>query len=114
MALCLDGLIRERTADRRSLDDFMHALWRRFGTPERAGYLVADLDALVAELTDNAPGVVSQLVTTNTPINVRNIERFGFDVATKGYAARTLFNLLRTATLRPTNASSSLAPPRQN
>jgi predicted metalloprotease with PDZ domain len=33
VALCADLLIRSRTAGRRSLDDVMRALWRRYGRP---------------------------------------------------------------------------------
>lgn len=33
VALCADLLIRSRTAGRRSLDDVMRALWRRYGKP---------------------------------------------------------------------------------
>ncbi|OGA14539.1 MAG: peptidase M61 [Betaproteobacteria bacterium RIFCSPLOWO2_02_FULL_63_19] len=50
VALCLDLLIRERTRGRRSLDDVMRALWRRYGMRGR-GVGEGDFERLADEVT---------------------------------------------------------------
>ena len=50
VALCLDLLIRERTRSRKSLDDVMRALWRRYGTTG-AGLEEGDFERLAREVT---------------------------------------------------------------
>lgn len=62
LALGLDLSLRERTAQARSLDDVMRALWRRFGAaaPPAAGlvampYGLADLREVVAEVAGDRP-----------------------------------------------------------
>ncbi len=50
VALCLDLLIRERTRARKSLDDVMRALWKRYGTTG-AGLEEGDFERLAREVT---------------------------------------------------------------
>ena len=50
VALCLDLLIRERTRGRKSLDDVMRALWRRFGMRAQ-GVGEGDFERLADEVT---------------------------------------------------------------
>ena len=50
VALCLDLLIRERTRGRKSLDDVMRALWRRFGKRAK-GVGEGDFERLAEEVT---------------------------------------------------------------
>jgi predicted metalloprotease with PDZ domain len=60
IALALDLTLRDRTDGRLSLDDFMRAMWRRYGKPggSREGYVdhpytVADAEATLAEVSDD-------------------------------------------------------------
>jgi predicted metalloprotease with PDZ domain len=59
LALALDLSLRERTAGRLTLDDYMRALWRVHGKPAAAPgyvakpYTLADARARLAELTDD-------------------------------------------------------------
>jgi predicted metalloprotease with PDZ domain len=59
LALALDLSLRERTAGRLTLDDYMRALWRVHGKPSAAPgyvakpYTLADARARLAELTDD-------------------------------------------------------------
>jgi predicted metalloprotease with PDZ domain len=61
IALALDLSLRERSGDRVTLDDFMRAMWRRFGKPggAREGYVdhpysVADAEATLAGASGDA------------------------------------------------------------
>jgi predicted metalloprotease with PDZ domain len=87
-ALCLDGLIREASRDRRSLDNFMHELWLRFG-PGKPGYTTASLDSTANDVAgQNLSGVLRRYAESREPIPVAScLARFGIDAATKGYAA---------------------------
>jgi predicted metalloprotease with PDZ domain len=58
IALALDLTLRDRTDGRASLDDFMRAMWRRYGKPggSREGYVdrpytAADAEATLAEVS---------------------------------------------------------------
>jgi len=88
VAFCLDGLIRERSGDRASLDDFMRALWRRFRSGE-GDYTVASLDALADELAGaSLGGFLTRYTTGLERLPVRGcLERVGLTGAFKGYAA---------------------------
>jgi predicted metalloprotease with PDZ domain len=88
VAFCLDGLIRERSGDRASLDDFVRALWQRAraGGP---GYSVPDLDALADRLAGGPLGeFVARHVEGSEVVPPRRcLERVGLTGAFKGYAA---------------------------
>lgn len=88
VAFCLDGLIREASDDKRSLDDFMRALWQRF-SGDRPGYTVAGLDSLANQLAGvDLGGIIRQYVETQTTLPVAQcLGRVGLAAATKGYAA---------------------------
>ncbi|WP_457666959.1 M61 family metallopeptidase [Thiolapillus sp.] len=49
VAFGLDILLRERTGDRLSLDDFMRRLWKEFGKPDR-GVSERDLEQLASQM----------------------------------------------------------------
>jgi predicted metalloprotease with PDZ domain len=87
-AFCIDGLIREGSGDRRSLDDLMSALWARVES-EGSGYSVAVLDDLVRELAGGSVRqTVSGYVETSVPMPVTAcLARLGLRAALKGYAA---------------------------
>ena len=58
IALALDLSLRDRTDSRLSLDDFMRAMWRKYGKPggSREGYVdhpytIADAEATLAEVS---------------------------------------------------------------
>src|SRR4029077_5314106 len=58
IALALDLTLRDRTDGRVALDDFMRAMWRRYGKPggSREGYVdhpytVSDAEATLAEVS---------------------------------------------------------------
>ena len=60
IALSLDLSMRERSGGRLSLDDYMRALWQRYGKPggSRPGYVdrpytMADLEATLADVTND-------------------------------------------------------------
>jgi predicted metalloprotease with PDZ domain len=62
IALALDLTLRDRTDGRLSLDDFMQAMWRKFGKPggSREGYVdhpytTADAEATLAEVSGDRP-----------------------------------------------------------
>jgi len=62
IALGLDLTLRDRTAGRVTLDDFMRAMWERFGKPggRRVGYVdhpytIADAKAVLAAVSGDAP-----------------------------------------------------------
>lgn len=88
VAFCLDGLIRERSSDRASLDDFVRALWQlaQAGSP---GYSVAELDALADRLAGGPLGTfVARHVEGSEVLPLRGcLERVGLTGAFKGYAA---------------------------
>jgi predicted metalloprotease with PDZ domain len=61
IALALDLTLRDRTDGRLSLDDFMRAMWRKYGKPGggREGYVdhpytIADAEATLAEVSGDA------------------------------------------------------------
>jgi predicted metalloprotease with PDZ domain len=88
VAFCLDGLIREGSGDRRSLDDFMRELWLRFG-PGSSGYSVRELDGLAEELAGNdLGGFVATYVESDRVLPVREcLDRVGLIASLKSYAA---------------------------
>jgi predicted metalloprotease with PDZ domain len=60
IALALDLSLRDRTDSRLSLDDFMRAMWRKYGKPggSREGYVdhpytIADAEATLAEVSSD-------------------------------------------------------------
>ncbi|MEX2151960.1 MAG: hypothetical protein WD825_01400 [Gemmatimonadaceae bacterium] len=87
-ALCLDGLIREASGDRRSLDDFMRELWRQFGAAGR-GYTLSGLDSLANDVAgSNLGSIVRAYAETREALPVAEcLSRIGLMAATKGYAA---------------------------
>ena len=87
VAFCLDGLIRERSGDRSSLDDVMRELWRttRSGSP---GYTVTELDALVDQFATAALGrfIATYVEETRVAPVGDCVRRVGLVGAFKGYA----------------------------
>lgn len=102
VALCLDGLIREASDDRRSLDDFMRELWRRFG-PGRQGYTISSLDTLADEVAGSDLGnVLRRYVESSAILPIGEcLGRIGLAASIKGYAAE--------AFLRPAPKAASAA-----
>lgn len=88
VAFCLDGLIRERSGGRRSLDDFMRELWQRFGQAS-PGYTVSALDSITNRLAGaDLRSTVSRYVETREPLPIAEcLRRVGLSAAMKGYAA---------------------------
>ena len=101
IALCLDGLIREGSADERSLDDFMREAWSRFG-PGRPGYTVVDLDRLAQDLAGPvAAGFLAAYVENPKLLPINECSgRFGLSAVIKGYAAEAFVFPDRAATER--------------
>lgn len=88
VAFCLDGLIREQSGDRRSLDALMGELWRRFGAQGR-GYTIEDLEAVAEEMAgSDLTGFFANHVQGREVLPVRAcLGRAGLHAAIKGYAA---------------------------
>lgn len=99
VALCLDGIIRERSGDRRSLDDFMRELWLRFGTTRRE-YSIADLAALAGELSSSdLTSFFTRFVEGREVLPVREcLSRVGLTGTFKGYAGEAFLFTDSTAT----------------
>lgn len=88
LAFCLDGLVRERSNGRASLDDLMRELWLRARSAE-AGYSIPDLDVIADRLAGGSlGGFVTTYAGTTTLLPVRDcLARAGLAGAFKGYAA---------------------------
>lgn len=101
IALALDLSLRDRTDGRVSLDDFMRAMWRRFGKPggTRPGYVdrpysVADAEATLADIGGDrafAHEFFAKYVEGNEVADyARLLERAGFRVRRRNPGAAWL------------------------
>ncbi len=109
VAFCLDGRIREASGDRKSLDDFMALVWERYGRVGR-GYTVAGLDSIANEVAEiDLGGAIHSMVSSEQAIPLADcLSRFGWDVATKGYAAEAFMSIDPNAKALSTARRSAL------
>ncbi len=98
LALCLDGMIREQTHDRRSLDDFMRMMFERYGLAGRP-YRTEELAAVASEMagTDLSPFFARYVSGTDALPVGDCLRRMGFEGFGKPYAAETYVFLSETA-----------------
>jgi predicted metalloprotease with PDZ domain len=92
IALCLDGLIRERSGDRSSLDRLMTVLWGL--AREQKPYTTADIDRLANELAGaDLGGFVTRYVSGREIAPIREcLARYGLMGAFKPYAAEAFLS----------------------
>lgn len=78
VALLLDLLIRDRSDNRRSLDDVMRRLWQDYGR-EEVGYSAAALEGVIAEVADvDLSDFFARYLDTTEPLPLGDyLERFG-------------------------------------
>jgi predicted metalloprotease with PDZ domain len=108
VGLGLDLALRDRTNGRVTLDDYMRALWRRFGRTANAGpgpvpatYTLRDLEATLGEVAGDAAFAKEFF---RRYVEGREVVDYATLVARAGYAAR------RPAAGRPWLGSVSLQP----
>ena len=119
IALALDLTLRDRSSDRLSLDDFMRAMWRKYGKPggAREGYVdhpytIDDAEATLAEVSGDRAFArdffASYIRGRETADYPRLLARVGF-VVRKRNAGRAWLGDLGTAN-GPLQISTLVAP----
>jgi predicted metalloprotease with PDZ domain len=120
IALALDLTLRDRTDGRVSLDDFMRAMWRRYGKPggSREGYVdrpytAADAEATLAEVSGDqgfARDFFGRYIQGHEVADyVRLLDRAGFTVR-KRSAGRAWLGDLRLESRAGLHVANLVAP----
>lgn len=100
-AFCLDGEIRERSQDRRSLRDLISVLFQRYGLT-RTRYAADDIEAVASEMAGESMSTFfSDHITGNTPLRLQQcLARFGLRMVSKPYAGEVYLAVDPSASLQ--------------
>jgi predicted metalloprotease with PDZ domain len=120
IALALDLTLRDRTESRLSLDDFMQAMWRKYGKPgeSREGYVehsytIGDAEATLAEVSSDrgfARDFFARFIEGHDVADyVRLLGRAGFQVR-KRHAGRAWMGDLQLDTRAGVRVATLVAP----